>query len=319
MLAAYRSDFTMGERFSASRLAFLSALLLSFAITGTSQAQNQIVTDHYNIYFSPNAKETARRVAEIAEDVYAPLTTAFNAFDELPRIHIIVHDDVDFSNGFALYYQNKVEIWASDFDFELRGGHNWLKGVVTHELAHIVSMQVASRGFFNFGLLNFGQFNVNPDFSFTLPYLHIATPSWFVEGIAQFETYRIGHDDWDSHRDMLLRMAVLEDDLLSYDQMGVFAGSGLHREMVYNQGFALLKYVLETYGEGKVEQLTRHTGILSFGKAIKKVLGISPGKLYEDWKQDLQQRYTEQVTRIASRARAQRSPQFANLSSRWLP
>jgi hypothetical protein len=32
-------------------------------------------------------------------------------------------------------------------------------------------------------------------------------PFWFAEGTAQFESYRMGFDRWDTHRDMLLRTA----------------------------------------------------------------------------------------------------------------
>ncbi len=278
----------------------LLLILFILTVANIGRSQNTIITDHFNIYYSTKAQHTARRVAEIAEEVYNPLAAAFNAFDSFSRIHVFVHDDVDFSNGFASYYQNKIEIWATDLDFELRGAHNWIKNVLTHELAHIISLKVASRGFFNFGVASVGAFNVNPDFVFQLPYFHLVTPSWYAEGVAQFATQSEGHDSWDSHRDMLLRMAVLEDDLLSYDDMGVFAGDGLHGEMVYNQGFALLNYILKTYGEGKVEALAHHTGILSFNKAIKSVLGVSAGKLYNDWKDSLKKEYTNRANQISN-------------------
>ena len=257
------------------------------------QAQNSIVTDHFNIYYSLGADETARRVAEVAEEVYAPLASAFDAFDEFSRIDVIVHDEVDFSNGFAMYQQNRVEIWATELDFELRGTSNWIKNVFTHELAHIISLKVASHGFFNIGMFSLGRFNVNPDFYFQIPYYHLVAPTWWVEGVAQYSAERLGNDAWDTHRDMLLRMAALEGDLLTYDEMGVFSGNGLHSEMVYNQGFGLLRYVLEAYGPGKAEELSQHTGQLGFERSIQNVLGVSSGQLYSDWKKRLTEGYSE--------------------------
>ena len=41
----------------------------------------------------------------------------------------------------AYYYDNKIVIWASPLDFELRGSHRWLQNVITHEFAHIISLQ----------------------------------------------------------------------------------------------------------------------------------------------------------------------------------
>ena len=125
-------------------------------------------------------------VADVAEEVFDALASSFDFYDEFSWIHILVHDDQDFSNGFANYYENRVEIWASDLDFPyLRGTHEWIKLVVTHELAHIVSLKVASKGIFNAVIFQGGQFNRNPDFTLVLPWLHLVTPSWYVEGIAQ--------------------------------------------------------------------------------------------------------------------------------------
>ena len=50
-------------------------------------------------------------------------------------------DADDYSNGAAYYYDNKIVIWATPLNFELRGSHRWLQNVITHEYAHIVSLQ----------------------------------------------------------------------------------------------------------------------------------------------------------------------------------
>lgn len=276
-------------------LSFFTMLLASAPVL----AQRQIVTDHFYIYFDANAEKTAMRVAEVAEEVFETLASAFDFYDTFSRIHILVHDDQDFSNGFANYYENRIEIWASDLDFpHLRGTHEWIKLVVTHELAHIVSMKVASKGFANAAVFHTGQANQNPDFFLVIPWLHLVAPSWYIEGVAQLADEQIGYEAWDSHRDMLLRMAALEDDLLSYNEMGVFSHDTIRSEMVYNQGFALLRYIRERYGQGKAEELTRHIGLFRFDPAIKKVLGISAKDLYREWTQHLRRHYGAQARRI---------------------
>ena len=276
----------------------LTGLLL---LPSVALAQRQIVTDHFYIYFSGESEHTARRVADVAEEVFDALASSFDFYDEFSRIHILVHDDQDFSNGFANYYENRVEIWASDLDFPyLRGTHEWIKLVVTHELAHIVSLKVASKGIFNAVIFQSGQFNRNPDFTLVLPWLHLVTPSWYVEGIAQLVDDQIGYDAWDTHRDMLLRMATLENDLLTYSEMGVFGHNSIHSEMVYNQGYGLLRYIRDRFGVGKAESLAKEVGYLRFDPAVKKVLGIGANTLYKDWKQHLRRQYGDQASRIAS-------------------
>lgn len=269
-------------------------------LPGGAQAQRQIVTDHFYIYFNSNAEHTAKRIADVAEEVFDALASSFDFYDSFSRIHILVHDDRDFANGFANYYQNRVEIWASDLDFpHLRGTHDWIKLVVTHELAHIVSLKVASKGLFNAVIIQSGQYDRNPDFAIALPWLHLVAPAWYIEGIAQLVDEQIGYETWDTHRDMLLRMATLENDLLSYSQMGVFSHDSIHSEMIYNQGYGLLRYIRDRYGAGKAEALNKHVGYLRFDPAIKKVLGISAKSLFREWKQYLRQHYGARAHRIA--------------------
>ena len=60
---------------NASGRAIRCLLIILFVLTvaNIGRSQNAIITDHFNIYYSTNAQHTARRVAEIAEEVYNPL------------------------------------------------------------------------------------------------------------------------------------------------------------------------------------------------------------------------------------------------------
>ncbi len=269
----------------------------------STEAQIQtIVTDHFRIHYMGGASGTARRVADVSEEVFASLAAAYNYYDEFSPIHVIVIDSSDMlGNGSADYYANTIFIWATHLDSDLRGSHDWIKNVFTHELAHIMTLNMARKKWpFQFALLSVSRFDSNPDISFSLPLYHMNAPRWWSEGVAQFATNRLGYEDWDTHRDMLLRMAVLEDDLLSYEEMGTVQNrtGANYGEMVYNQGYALLTYISELYGPEKVEELTHHTGHLSFDPAIRSVLGISADQLYDDWKDFLKEQYSQQAEEV---------------------
>ena len=269
-------------------------MLATLTFSSTAYAVNQIKTDHFYIYYRPEAEGTARRIADIAEEVFDPLASVFGYYDDFAMIHVLIDDSADFANGWANYYRNTLFIYATALDFELRGTSDWLRNVFTHELTHILSLKKARKNsFFNFGLIQTERFNESPDFVLEVPFYHLAVPNWFAEGIAQFEAERFGSERWDTHRQMLLRMATLENDLLSYDDMGVFGKDGLHSEMVYNQGYGLTKYIRETYGEDKVEALVEHTGVLNFDAATDRVLDLSGEKLYAGWKRELEAKYGE--------------------------
>ena len=92
-----------------------------------------------------------------------------------------------------------------------------------------------------------------PDRLASYPIMTINVPHWFSEGVAQHQHY----DRWDSHRDMILRTAVLNHELLSIDDMGVFGKRGFGNEFVYDHGFALVRYIADTYGEQKLAELAR--------------------------------------------------------------
>ncbi len=270
----------------------IAALLLA----GAAQAQIQtIVTDHFRVHFTLGAEGTARRVAETCEEVFPTLAAAYDYYDDFRTIHVIVLDNSDqLGNGWANYYSNTMAIWATSLDFELRGSHDWIKNVVTHELTHIITLNKARKKWpFQFALLSVSRFDSNPDITFQFPLYHLNTPRGWTEGIAQYGAHKFGYDSWDSHRDMLLRMAVLEDDLLSWEEMGtVWDRTGkFYGEFVYNQGYAMMVYIHQQYGAEKVDELTHQVGSMSFDPAIRRVLGISSDQFYADWVAFLAENY----------------------------
>ena len=97
-------------------------------------------TEHFKVHYHDETEMTAREAAVVAEVIY-PKITEFYEFEPYQKTHLILIDPDDYSNGAAYYYDNKIMIWASPLDFELRGSHRWLQNVITHEFAHIVSLQ----------------------------------------------------------------------------------------------------------------------------------------------------------------------------------
>lgn len=280
----------------------LLVLLVSLLIGVPSDAQlKSFSTDHYTISYVSGAEGTARRVAEVAEEIFPHLAAAYEYYDDYYPIHIVVLDNTDRGNGATYSYSNTVYIWASNLDWEIRGEHRWIRNVLTHEITHVLTLDKARKKWpFAFGLFSVSRFDSNPDISFSFPLYYLNTPMWWVEGIAQMGAHLLGWDRWDSHRDMLLRMAVLEDDLHSYAELGSLSNrsGGYRGEMVYNHGFAMLMYVEAVYGRDKVDDLQEHVGHVSFEPAILRVLGISAEQLYDDWVRHVRQGYARQVDEI---------------------
>ena len=294
------------------RRAIFSSIAALF-LAGAAQAQiKTIVTDHFRVHYTLGAEGTARRVAETCEEVFPTLAAAYDYYDDFRTIHVIVLDNSDvLGNGWANYYSNTMAIWATSLDFELRGSHDWIKNVVTHELTHIMTLNKARKKWpFQFALISVSRFDSNPDIAFQFPLYHLNAPRGWTEGIAQYGAQKFGYDTWDSHRDMLLRMAVLEDDLLSWEEMGtVWDRMGkFYGEFVYNQGYAMMVYIHEQYGAEKVDELTHQIGSMSFDPAIRRVLGVSADQFYADWVAFLAENYGRLESEIRGQGFFQGAP-----------
>lgn len=264
-----------------------------------------ISTEHCEVHFHDGTERTAREVARVLEEVYEPITSLYQ-YEPDGKVHFIIRDHDDNSNGAAYYYDQKVEIWAPALDFELRGTHDWIANVVTHEFSHIVSLG-AARKFsrrlpaFYFQWIGYEK-ERRPDVIYgypnvivSYPFAGTVVPMWFAEGMAQYQRAGLNHDFWDTHRDMLLRTAVLADSLLSYQEMNVFGKNSLGNERVYNQGFALTLYLSRRYGEATVARLARAMRSpfrLTFDGAVRKVLHKSAEQLYEEWASFLAETYS---------------------------
>ncbi|MDA0746051.1 MAG: hypothetical protein O2954_05990, partial [bacterium] len=260
----------------------------------TGPGARAIHTKYFSIYYT-DAEYTARRIAEFADDVFEQLSSYYpGSLERYAPVNVLVVDNVDYlGNAYSFYLGNFIMFWASPSQWDVRGTNDWVRDVFTHELTHHVTLKAAHNSLpFAFGIVGASQSNQNPDFSFVLPLYHLALPRWFSEGIAQYESRKYGGDSWDTHRDMLLRMATLEQDLLSFVDAGTTSGkSGYHGEMVYNQGYALLNYIEDRFGTEKVRALSQERPILNFNSSIKKSLGISAGQLFSDWKAHIQKQY----------------------------
>src|SRR5437660_12386707 len=71
-----------------------------------------IETPHFYVNYHEGTERTARIVAQVAEDVYGPITEFYGHKPDT-KVSFIIKDVADYSNGAAYYFDNKIEIWAS--------------------------------------------------------------------------------------------------------------------------------------------------------------------------------------------------------------
>ena len=265
---------------------------------------------HCMVHFHKGAERTARVVAKIADEVIGPLTSLYNYDPGI--INYVIKDMDDYSNGATYFFDNKIEIWTSALDFDLRGAHNWLRNVISHETTHMVQIQSAMKITRTLPAIYLQVLSYEderrpdvlygfPNFIASYPLATVNVPAWFAEGTAQYMRKEFNYDNWDTHRDMVLRSYALDGDLLTWNEMGVFGKTSLGNESVYNQGFALTRYISEKYGEDKLEKISHALGKLTnftIDAAFDDVLGKDGDHIYNEWKDYITRDYKKRSAKV---------------------
>ncbi len=288
-----------------------------------------IETKHFLVDYHPGEERTAQLVAKIAEEIYGSLTKLYHHEPD-QKVSFVIWDTDDYSNGETYFFDNKINIWASSLDFELRGTHDWLRNVVTHEFTHEIEMNTATK----FGrhvpaiyLQWLGyESERRPDVLYgypnvvvSYPVSGIVIPAWFAEGVAQYNIPHVNYDTWDTHRDMILRMYVLNHKMLTLDEMGGFGKTSLGNESTYNAGFAFVHYLAGRYGPDVLRRLSdamRSVDAVSINYAFEKVLNKSAEQVYLEWKNFLEETYGAKAAKVEEslhQGKIIRDVGFANL------
>ncbi len=284
----------------------------------------QKTTNFFEIYYNQKNHLIAEYVSEISNEIMKKLLIRYPAYNK-QKIQLLLYEDL-FSNGFANPYQNRVAIWISKWENPLRGEHQWIEDVLTHELSHVLSIRkakVISPSILGLNLVYQDYFNERNLFQFQLLLPLGLQPNWFNEGVAQYESSRLGYDSWDTHRDMLLRVATLHDSLLSYQHMGVFTGKAINYELgPYTQGFSFVLYLSSTYGDDFIKNLWKNRQAFTFftlSSILKSKTGKSPHLLWVDWKNSLEKKYQKVQKTIGKLVEGSKvtNRNFYNMHPKW--
>lgn len=272
---------------------------------------HSIESDHFLVHYHDGAERTARVVSKIAEEIFPAVTTLY---DHKPdqKVSLIIKDYDDISNGAAYFFDNKIDIFAPSMDFELRGTHNWLRNVITHEFTHIVQIQTTMKFGRRMPALYLQWLNYEaerrvdvlygyPNVVASYPLSGFVVPAWFAEGVAQYNHPDLAYDTWDTHRDMILRSYALDGNMLTWEQMGVFGKTSLGNESSYNAGFAFVGYLANRYGVDKLREISRNLssfGAVTIDGAIERAVGISGKLVYDEWQAALRKDYAARVASL---------------------
>ena len=271
-----------------------------------------IETEHFVVHYPQSrtvegnehyltAKWTAQRSAKIAEEMFPRMCKEFNYYLK-ERVHIVILNQGDDLEGFTVPSWDWIEISANpgaDF-YRWRSRMDWLPDVLVHEFAHVVSLKANSalaEG--AFGVLVGGLYNEGVGNSMTGASMMIGNnePWYWTEGGAEYWSDQSGYNWWTPARDRTIRMSVLEERLLSWDewktvqqQHGWWDG-----ERGYQQGYSFGLYLRQRFGNETYNQLALENQkgfTFDWNDHLLTVTGVSGPQLYEDWRAFVTESYT---------------------------
>ncbi|HLT48301.1 MAG TPA: BamA/TamA family outer membrane protein [Rubricoccaceae bacterium] len=211
-------------------------------------------TEHFDVYYYPEAQTLAEHGAHFAEEVYTELESRFD-FSLNHRVPLIFYSSnlhfkqtnvtpgfiPDGVGGFFEFLKGRVVIPAN-------GDLHRFRRVVRHELVHVFTYSKLTR------VLRDHRVPVDR-----------FLPLWFTEGLAE---YWSGEPDF--QHEMILRDAVASNFFVPLHDLDRIAGT----YVMYKEGEAFCRFVAETYGEEKVLQLIEEAWRdVDFREVVAFVLG----------------------------------------------
>jgi Tol biopolymer transport system component len=257
-----------------------------------------VTTEHFAINYYDKTEPALYAAWKIAEETYAAIAPLFD-YKLRNRIELSIADYDDYSNGWADYTSGSIMIWVPDNRFEYRGNNTWLRNVISHEITHILSLESKRRS---------QMLDIGFDFKLSSKYEDLTIqdavvritpwPNWFAEGIAQLGAEKLGHDCWDSQREMLLRTAVMSNTVLNIDEMGNFSHDSHGNEMVYNQGYSFIKFLVNHLGLDTVTSIARAgtENRIDFRYEFSNRTGRQIEAFYGEWLDSLKNHYSIRST-----------------------
>jgi hypothetical protein len=282
-----------------------------------------IETEHFVVHY-PVSKKTAeegndhyltgefsaRKIATVSEDMWEPMCSQFNYYLK-ERIHIVLLNQSDNLEGFTIPPWDWIEISANPGGtfYRSRGRMEWFSDVMVHEFAHVVSLKANAthsegvQGVLMGGLYQDGIRDMETGVE---GFIFDGDSVFWTEGGAEYWSDNAGWNWWTASRDQNIRMTVLDDRLLTYDEWHTRSAKyGWNdSERYYQQGYSFGQYLRQRFGEKTYASFALEYGRRwrpAWESVIETVLGIDAEELYWDWREYVTERYTTQAESVRTR------------------
>lgn len=242
------------------------------------------------LYFYERERQVAERAAPLIENAYRYLVQTFNYVPAETFPYVLFSSYQEFLQNTVLPVSEGTLGVTSPLDLTLSlpylGDNQLFERVGTHELTHEFTIQKVR------SMAKAAKVTGNP---------LGGMPLWFIEGLAEYYTWR-GMDD---ETDMLVRDLLVNPDVYrGYAMLDFFEQGPANFLWIYKVGQARCAFLEETYGKGTIQQIlelspqlvggAREAPSVDFPELLERITG--------DKKERISERFQEWLKRRSFRA-----------------
>jgi dipeptidyl aminopeptidase/acylaminoacyl peptidase len=264
-------------------------------------------SEHLELYYEPEFDDLAHQAVAFLEEAYDHISeiTRHELSAKPPIVIFKSHYEFQQTNIIHAFLPPGVAGFAEPLRYRMvipfNGDLDEFNNVLTHELMHIFQYDIIYKG---------------PIKRLSSPLR--APPTWIMEGLAEYST--VGRNTID---EMVLRDAVLTDELIPLEVMDAFWGSG-NVFLAYKQSHSLMEYIAANYGPEKVSRILRVWDSQSdTNKLLERLIDMDMETLHERWSAHMRKQYwpllqsRDYLSEIAQKVAKKQSRTQAFVNPEW--
>ncbi|MBK7154656.1 MAG: PD40 domain-containing protein [Sandaracinaceae bacterium] len=259
-------------------------------------------TEHFAIHYPAHLAQVARRAGYALERAHARVAPVME--NEMSgRVQVTLADDSESANGLATalpYDAIRLFVTAPEDISPLADFDDWLTTLITHEHTHILHLSNIS------GLPAI----INKVFGRLLA-PNQTQPRFIVEGIATYMESRetSGGRMRSTQFDMYLRMAFLEDRVVTLDQLVNDVDQWPRGNNWYLYGSRLMAFVARRHGDHAIAEIAdtygRNPIPYGLSRATQRATRFTWPELYEAWQTETRAHYAEVAAEVETAGRVE--------------
>ena len=266
-----------------------------------------IESEHLELHYEPEFDDLAHRAIQYLEQGYDHISEIMR-HDLSTKPPIVIyksHYDFQQTNIIHEFLPPGVAGFAEPLRYRMvipfAGDLDEFRNVLVHELMHIFQYDILYKGPIK---------RISGQLS--------APPTWIMEGLAEYSTPGTNTID-----EMVLRDAILTDQLIPLDIMDSFWGSG-NVFLAYKQSHSIVEYIAANYGPEKISRMLRAWDSQGdTDRLLKRLIDMDMETLDERWSAHMRKKYwpllqtRDYLSELATKIAKKRSETHAFLNPRW--